>query len=101
MSITTTGQMHCRPTHPGEMLRQDFLPDYGLTVSGLATAIGVSRQSTSELLRGRRAASPEMALRLKYHNSNADALADLERAKDVGRVFAGFQKYLYQPEAAA
>jgi type I restriction enzyme R subunit len=40
-------------------------------------------------------------LRLKYHNSIADALADLGKAADIGRVFAGFQKYLYQPQAAA
>jgi type I restriction enzyme R subunit len=40
-------------------------------------------------------------LRLKYHNSIADALADLGRAEDIGRVFAGFQKYLYQQQAAA
>ena len=35
-----------------------------LTVSGLADAVGVSRQTINELLRGRRAVSPEMALRL-------------------------------------
>jgi addiction module HigA family antidote len=46
------------------MLREDFLPDYGLTVSSLAEAVGVSRQTINELLRGRRAVSPEMALRL-------------------------------------
>jgi addiction module HigA family antidote len=46
------------------MLREDFLPDYGLTVSRLAEALGVSRQSVNELLRGRRAVSPEMSLRL-------------------------------------
>ena len=56
--------MKRRPTHPGEMLREDFMPDYGLTVAGLAEAVGVSRQSINELLRGRRAVSPEMALRL-------------------------------------
>jgi addiction module HigA family antidote len=56
--------MKRRPTHPGEMLRDDFLPDYGLTVSGLAKAVGVSRQSINELLRERRGVSPEMALRL-------------------------------------
>jgi antitoxin HigA-1 len=44
---------------PGEMLREDFLVDYGLTVSGLAEALGVSRQSVNELLRERRAVSPE------------------------------------------
>ena len=40
-------------------------------------------------------------LRLKYHDSIADAVADLGRAEEIGRVFAGFQKYLYQQQAAA
>jgi type I restriction enzyme R subunit len=40
-------------------------------------------------------------LRLKYHNSISDALADLGQAEEIGQVFAGFQKYLYQPEAVA
>lgn len=34
-------------------------------------------------------------LRLKYHDSIADAVADLSRAEEIGRVFAGFQRYLY------
>jgi type I restriction enzyme R subunit len=40
-------------------------------------------------------------LRLKYQNSIADAVADLRRPEDIGRVFAGFQKYLYQLRDAA
>jgi type I restriction enzyme R subunit len=40
-------------------------------------------------------------LRLKYHDSLHDALADLGKAEVIARVFAGFQKYLYQPAAAA
>ncbi len=38
-------------------------------------------------------------LRLKYHNSIADAVADLGKPEEIGRVFAGFQKYLYQEAA--
>lgn len=38
-------------------------------------------------------------LKLKYHDSIADALADLGRAEEIGQLFAGFQKYLYQPGA--
>jgi type I restriction enzyme, R subunit len=38
-------------------------------------------------------------LRLKYHDSIADATADLGRPEEIGRVFAGFQKYLYQEAA--
>ena len=39
-------------------------------------------------------------LRLKYHDSIADAVADLGPPDEIGRAFAGFQKYLYQEQAA-
>lgn len=39
-------------------------------------------------------------LRLQYHDSIADAVADLGRPDEIGRVFAGFQKYLYEQAAA-
>lgn len=84
MSIVNTGQMQRRPTHPGEMLHEDFLPDYGLTAAGLASAIGVSRQSVNELLRGRRAVSPEMALRLGKLFGNSPAFwLNAQRAVDL------------------
>ena len=37
-------------------------------------------------------------LRLKYHGAIADAVADLGKPEEIGKVFAGFQKYLYQPQ---
>ncbi len=40
-------------------------------------------------------------LRLKYHNSIADAIADLGRPEEIGKVFSGFQKYLYDQPAVA
>ena len=84
MSIPNTGQRKVRPTHPGEMLREDFLPDYGLTISGLAEALGVSRQTINELLRGRRAVSPEMALRLsRLFGNSAEFWLDAQRAVDL------------------
>jgi antitoxin HigA-1 len=60
-----------KATHPGEMLREDFIPDYGLTVASLAEAVGVSRQSINELLRARRGVRPEMALRLGHLFGNS------------------------------
>ena len=97
MSIENTG-LKRRPTHPGEMLREDFLPDYQLTISGLAESLGVSRQSINELLLERRAVSPEMALRLArfFGNSpefwlNAQQSVDLWDAaqaieKDISKI---------------
>ena len=64
MSIPNSRRLERRPVHPGEILREEYLPDYGLSVAGLARVAGVSRQSVNELLRERRALSPEMAIRL-------------------------------------
>ena len=83
MSISNTG-IRRRPTHPGEMLREDFLPDYELSVSALAKAIGVSRQSVNELLRERRAVSPEMALRLaRLFGNSPEFWLNAQRAVDL------------------
>ena len=40
-------------------------------------------------------------LRLKYHGSISDAVADLGKPDEIGHVFSGFQKYLYQQQAVA
>ena len=84
MSKQNTGNRKIRPTHPGEMLREDFLPDYRLTVSGVAEALGVSRQTVNELLRERRALSPEMALRLaRWFGNSPEFWLNAQRAVDL------------------
>ncbi len=84
MSIKSTSKREVRPIHPGEMIREDFLPDYGLTVAGLADALGVSRQTVNELLRERRAVSPEMALRLsKLFRNSPEFWLNAQRAVDL------------------
>jgi addiction module HigA family antidote len=84
MSIPNTRERKIRPTHPGEMLREDFLPDYGLSVSTFAKAIGVSRQTVNELLRERRAVSPEMALRLsRLFGNTPEFWLNAQRAVDL------------------
>ena len=87
-----------KPTHPGEMLREDFIPDYGLTVASLAKHLGVSRQTINELLREKRSVTPEMALRLArlFRNSpqfwtNAQSAVDLwvaekDKKGDLARI---------------
>ena len=84
MSLPNTTERVVRPTHPGEMLREDFLPDYGLTTASLATALGVSRQTINELLRERRAVSPEMALRLsRLFGNSPEFWLNAQRAVDL------------------
>ncbi len=84
MSYENTRIRKVRPTHPGEMLREDFLPEFGLTTSTFAEAIGVSRQSVNELLRERRAVSPDMALRLaRLFGDKPEFWLNAQRAVDL------------------
>lgn len=64
MAISNTTKRALPPTHPGEMLKEDFMPDFDLNATSMAKAIGVSRQTVNEILRERRAITPAMALRL-------------------------------------
>ena len=53
-----------RPTHPGEILRKDFLEPLGLTQREVAQRLGVSYVRFNELVNGRRGVTPDTALRL-------------------------------------
>jgi antitoxin HigA-1 len=84
MSIQNERRRVVRPIHPGEMLREDFLPDHGLSASALAQALGVSRQTVNEVLRERRAVSPSMALRLaRLFGNSPEFWLNAQRAVDL------------------
>ena len=53
-----------RPTHPGEVFREDVLNPLGLTVTEAAESLGVTRKTLSELLNEKSSLSPEMAVRI-------------------------------------
>ena len=52
---------HRIPTHPGEMLLEEFLVPMGITQVQLAAHIGVPTQRVNELIRGKRGVSPDTA----------------------------------------
>ena len=55
---------HRAPTHPGEMLLEEFLKPMGLTQRDLAEGIHVPYQRINEVINGRRGITPSTALRL-------------------------------------
>jgi antitoxin HigA-1 len=84
MSIKYNGKRKVKPTHPGEILREDFISDYKLNVAELAKALGVSRQTVNELLRESRALTPLMALRLsRLFGNTAEFWLNAQRAYDL------------------
>ena len=52
------------PPHPGLIIREDVLPDLGLSVTEAANQLGVSRVALSRAINGRAAISADMAIRL-------------------------------------
>ena len=61
------------PTHPGEMLLEEFLMPMGLTQRQLANAIHVPYQRVNDLVNGRRGITPSTALRLAKNFGNSPA----------------------------
>lgn len=53
-----------RPPHPGEVLKQDIMPELGMTVAQLAAHLGVTRATLSDLINERKDVSHKMAIRL-------------------------------------
>lgn len=75
---------HRRPTHPGEVLREDVLPALGMTQSALAERLGVSRLSVHELLHERRALSANLAVRLgRLLSTSPESWLQMQTAVDV------------------
>ena len=53
-----------KPTHPGEILREDIIKPLGLTVTEAANRLGVTRKTLSALVNCKASMSPEMAVRV-------------------------------------
>ncbi len=77
---------HRTPTHPGEMLQEEFLIPMGLTQRALADAIHVPYQRVNDLVNGRRSMTPSTALRLaKYFGNSAGFWMNLQLRWDLYR----------------
>lgn len=75
---------HRAPTHPGEMLLEEFLNPMGLTQRELAQAIHVPYQRINEIVNGRRGVTPSTALRLaKFLGMSASFWMNLQLRWDL------------------
>jgi antitoxin HigA-1 len=76
--------MHGPPTHPGEMLLEEFLKPLGITQVELAKKIGVSYPRVNELIHGKRGVTPDTALRLeRFLGMEAQFWLNLQLAWDL------------------
>ena len=63
-SITTEADPRDLPCHPGEILREEFMVDYALDASALASALGVAVSELAPVLSERAPVTPDLAIRL-------------------------------------
>ena len=79
--------MHMKnPAHPGRLVKHE-ITEMGLTVAEVAAALGVTRQQLYNVINGKSAISPEMAIRLeKGIGSTADTWLGMQSAYDLAQV---------------
>ncbi len=82
--VTRRLPRHRPPTHPGEMLLEEFLKPLGITQSALAARLGISFPRLNEITRGKRGVTPDTALRLaRVVGMSADFWLGLQQDWDL------------------
>jgi addiction module HigA family antidote len=77
------------PTHPGRVLREDFLEPLELSQSALAKAVKTTFRTVNEIVNEKRNISPEMAMKLaRYFGTSAELWLNLQNHYDLYRVGA-------------
>jgi antitoxin HigA-1 len=72
------------PTHPGEILREEFMRPMSLSSNALAKALGVTTARINEIVRERRGVSADTALRLaRYFGTDAQSWMNLQQRYDL------------------
>lgn len=97
-SIKSLRNINRRPTHPGEILREDVLPALDITQAVFASHLGVSRLTVSEVLHEKRGISAEMAVRIaRVIGGTPQSWLHMQEAIDIWEVEQKFQQH---PESA-
>ena len=88
--MATNGiKVNMTPSHPGDFIRTEVIGELGLSVTKAAQILGVRRATLSDLLNGKAALSPEMALRIeKAFDSNMDMLLRMQAWYDASEMRA-------------
>lgn len=73
-----------RPTHPGNIIKEDYLLPLSITIKDMADSLGVSRKTLSKIINERGAITPDMALRLsRAFDTTPDIWLNLQKNFDL------------------
>lgn len=86
------------PPHPGEIIKELCLEPLGLSISAAAKALGVSRKTLSNIINGKAAINPEMAVRLSIaFNTSSESWLNQQIQYDLSKVEAQRANLNVQP----
>ena len=78
------------PPHPGRIIRQDCIEPLGLTITGAAKALGITRQALNNLVNGKAGISPAMAVRIsKAFGGSPEMWLRLQANYDLAKIRQG------------
>jgi len=76
--------MQRKPTHPGQILKEDYLEPLGVSITELSKVLGVSRKTLSKIINERGSVTPEMALKLsRAFDTSPEFWINLQRNYDL------------------
>ncbi len=76
--------MERKPTHPGKIIKEDYLKPLSITINDLASTLGISRKTLSKIVNERGAVTPGMALRLsRAFETTPDLWLNLQKNYDL------------------
>ena len=77
-------KMKRQPTHPGKIIKEDYLGPLSITIKDMAAILGVSRKTLSKIINERGSITPDMALRLsRAFHTTADLWMNLQKNYDL------------------
>ena len=97
----STKKQTIAPWHPGEILKEDWLADYGLTQYALAKALKIPHSRLTDIIKGRRGITADTALRLaRFYGNSAAFWLNLQTNYDLRMANAAKIAAEVQPRAA-
>ncbi len=73
-----------KPTHPGKILKEDYLKPLSITITEMSSILGVSRKTLSKIINERGAITPDMALRLsRAFDTTPDLWMNLQKSIEL------------------
>ena len=77
-------RMKRKPTHPGKVIQEDYLKPLSITITDMASTLGVSRKTLSKIINKRGAITPDMSLRLaRAFDTTPDLWINLQKNYDL------------------